>query len=185
MYPTQRQISTNAGDYGLADLTLTDQYQPRSSGLPTFLQHGCNMCAQLWNHCAERPERSLAKVTFSIHLKAEYLGSRSAMRCSLCSVISNAVDAAEECIDEWPVESVSLHSSSVGGPLDMVVWLINGDTMSFELYTHRGRYPSSPSLQRTYDAVKTSPPSGQVLGLLDQYRKTPIRPRVSLSRANG
>jgi hypothetical protein len=136
MYRPQRPIKSDAGTYGLVDLPLMGQRRAPEPRLPTLLRHGCNMCFGLWVHCAEVSSNTS---TFSIKLKAEYLGSQAALSCVLCSVVSKAVDAAEECIDDWPVESVSLHSSLVGGPLDMVVWLINGDTTSFELYTHRGR----------------------------------------------
>jgi hypothetical protein len=47
------------------------------------------------------------------------------MECLLYAVISGAVERA---VHDLPVESVSLHTKSVGGPLDMIVWLVNGDT---------------------------------------------------------
>jgi hypothetical protein len=59
------------------------------------------------------------------------------MQCSLCTVIANAV---EQRVDDRPLESVTLHTSSVGGPLDMIAWFVDGETRSFELYTHSGEH---------------------------------------------
>lgn len=94
---------------------------------------GCKMCWQLWDFVLGR---LIDNSTLNIKLNGEYLGSTAAMSCSLCSVISHAVENA---IHDSRVESISLHTSSVGGPLDMVTWLADGNTRSFELYTHPGK----------------------------------------------
>ena len=122
----QRRTSKNAGTGSLPDLVYTDRRRVTSVV-------GCKMCSKLWDHFAGR---SINNSTVNIKLGGRYLESEAARSCALCSVISNAVN---EAISDSPIESVSLHTSSVGGPLDMVMWLVNGDTRSFELYTHPGR----------------------------------------------
>jgi hypothetical protein len=91
-------------------------------------------CCRLWSHF---PDKATNTGTLNIKIEADYLGSRAALTCPLCSIIANAV---RRCTDNCALEAVTLHTSSIGGPLDMVVWLLNGDTRSFELYTHAGKY---------------------------------------------
>jgi hypothetical protein len=88
------------------------------------------MCSQMWSYSVEQ---SVNDNTLNIRLDGAYLGSQAAMACSLCAVISSAVERA---VHDLPVESVFLHTRSVGGQLDMIVWLVNGGTQFFDLYTH-------------------------------------------------
>jgi hypothetical protein len=124
----QTSYITNTGAGDFADTTSTNEHE-----LTEFDYPHAQWCCRLWYHS---PDKATNTGTLNIRIEAEYLGSRAAITCPLCSVIANAVG---QCTENCALEAVTLHTSSVGGPLDMVVWLVNGDTKSFELYTHSGK----------------------------------------------
>jgi hypothetical protein len=115
-----------AGDF--ANMASTKEHDSTAYDYPH-----AQWCCRLWSHF---PDKTLTSGTLNIKIEAEYLRSRAALTCPLCSVIA---DAVQQCTENCALEAVTLHTSSIGGPLDMVVWLMNGDTKSFELYTHAGK----------------------------------------------